>query len=325
MSSGKIKQQRYKADGSKEGEERETGSAASDFRSPTITGLADGGWLISYLASVSGRTFVYQMRYNADGISYDLSTGIVQVVTADIDPPSVTALPEPDGGWVVVWEDSNVIWQKVYKADGTTRHEGPAAAWYDGQDPENPNVTTLSDGGWIMTWQLKLADGSFDIYQQAYNANATKRGTQTVVNTTLSGDQLDANVTPLSDGGWIVTWGSKDASGNASILQQAFNADGSKRGDEILVNTSSHANQGTPEVTALAGGGWIVTWVSYSDASSDRIIFHQAFNADGSKAGPERNRLTRRDLGGHMDASRRHHATAIPPQQRSHGCPHRWR
>ncbi|WP_198411898.1 cadherin domain-containing protein, partial [Microvirga flavescens] len=300
-----IYHQRYAADGTRVDAPTRISFSGENDLSPNVTGLSGGGWVVAWHAMGPEGTYdIYQARYNADGSLRTLGR-VHTSYAGDQRTPSVTALA--DGGWVVTWKDDRTITQKVYNADGSVRAENFVTAFASTEYPQAPNVTTLSDGGWIVTWQRQLADGSYDIYQQAYNANASKRGEQTLVNTTLSGDQLDPNVTSLSDGGWIVTWGSKDASDNASIFQQIFNADGSKQGDEILVNTSSHANQSLPEITALAGGGWVVTWVSYSATFGDPVIYQQAFNADGSKAGAE-TRLTNLSSQSASDPS----VTALP-------------
>ncbi|MDF0522819.1 hypothetical protein P0R31_36910 [Bradyrhizobium yuanmingense] len=68
----------------------------------------------------------------------------------------------------------------------------------------------------------------------------------------------------LANGGFAVTWTdpdglSGDASGTA-ILAQAFNAAGEKIGGEFLVNTNTNGHQVNPSITALADGGFAISW-----------------------------------------------------------------
>lgn len=282
-----IYQQRYKADGTREGATTMVTSSSGNEFVPSVTGLSDGGWVVAWhVIGPEGTYDIYQARYNADGSVRSTPARVHTSYAGDQRTPSITALS--DGGWVVTWEDDRTINQKVYNPDGSVRTEALVTAFGATENPELPNVTALSDGGWIVTWQRPL-NGSYEICQQVYNSDASKRGGLTFVSSL--GDHYEPNVTLLSDGGWVVTWASKDEYGTASVFQQVFRADGSRLGDEVLVNTTSRGHMSTPEVTALEGGGWVVTWTSFTSSFSFPIIFQQAFNADGSKAGAE-TRLT---------------------------------
>ena len=88
-------------------------------------------------------------------------------------------------------------------------------------------------------------------------------GTETKVNTYVLGSQLWGQTTVLADGGWVVTWGSYGQDGSGyGVYQQAYAADGTARGGEVRVNTYAAGNQYVPQSTALADGGWVVTWMS---------------------------------------------------------------
>ena len=73
-----------------------------------------------------------------------------------------------------------------------------------------------------------------------------------------------------------------------------FDAGGATVGGELLVNTATTGDQGTPEITALANGGFVVTWSDSSlgvggatGDSSDRAVKAQVFDADGTTVGSE--------------------------------------
>ncbi|WP_188353749.1 beta strand repeat-containing protein, partial [Malaciobacter pacificus] len=75
--------------------------------------------------------------------------------------------------------------------------------------------------------------------------------------TTNGGTQSD--ITYLSDGGFVIVWTDGDSSGTG-IYAQRYDSDGDKVGETILVNTVEDRDQDTPNVTALANGGYLVTW-----------------------------------------------------------------
>ena len=126
-------------------------------------------------------------------------------------------------------------------------------------------------------------------------ATPTKWGVEFLVNTTTNGDQYTPASTGLSNGRFVVTY--SDSSGNAPDIgslatrAQIFNADGTKFGAEFTVNTTSIDSQYIPEITALSGGGFAITFQDFSllntgnpDSADIRV---QVFSANGTKVGAE--------------------------------------
>ena len=63
-----------------------------------------------------------------------------------------------------------------------------------------------------------------------------------------------------------------------------------RRGGEILVNSETAADQSSPHITSLQGGGFVVAWTDTSGIggdSSGQAVKAQRFDADGNKVGPE--------------------------------------
>ncbi len=58
-------------------------------------------------------------------------------------------------------------------------------------------------------------------------------------------------------------------------------------GPEALVNTYIANFQGLPDVAALAGGGYVITWMSGSEDGSSNGIYAQRYDAQGGKVGGE--------------------------------------
>ncbi|MGN6450592.1 MAG: hypothetical protein ACTHLK_18755 [Brucella intermedia] len=102
-------------------------------------------------------------------------------------------------------------------------------------------MTALSDGGWVVSWHGNPS-GTYNIYQQRYSQDGSKQGSETLVNTTTTGNELSPSVTALSDGGWIVTWYG-NASGTNNVYQQRFDANGNK----VELNTGAVGDAVTAE------------------------------------------------------------------------------
>lgn len=89
----------------------------------------------------------------------------------------------------------------------------------------------------------------------------------------------------LADGGWVVTWQSnnQDEAGNYGVYQQRYDVSGTAVGGERLVNTTITGVQDSPAVTALADGGWVVTWCALD--TSGVGVYQQRYNVSGTAIG----------------------------------------
>jgi Ca2+-binding RTX toxin-like protein len=192
-----------------------------------------------------------------------------------------------DGGWVVTWMfdqqdgSSGGIYQQRYDADGSASGTSVKANTYTDSSQDQPAITALDDGGWLLTWQSSGQDGSaYGIYQQRFDRSGSAEGGETRVNTTTAGNQNYPTATTLADGGWVVTWTGQDGD-SFGILQQRYDAGGHVVGSETLVNVSTAGQQQLSEVTALADGGWVVSWNGAdADTPSKLDVFQRHFAPD---------------------------------------------
>jgi Ca2+-binding RTX toxin-like protein len=161
-------------------------------------------------------------------------------------------------------------------------------------------IAALTDGRFIAVWTDRSetsVEGDFSsIRAQILNADGSASGLPFVVNTEMAGPQLSPVVTAMPGGRFVVSWTdysgqftqTGDTSGTA-IHAQMFDADGSKAGSEILVNTTTPDEQSESSIVALANGNFVITWTDYSpsDTGLDSAVRAQLFDADGNKLGGE--------------------------------------
>jgi hypothetical protein len=96
---------------------------------------------------------------------------------------------------------------------GETRVNSTTANWQ-----YNSAITSLSDGGYVVTWQSSGQDGSlYGIYAQRYDNAGVKAGDESLVNSTTTNNQQSPAITSLSDGGYVVTWQSYDLDGSVTV------------------------------------------------------------------------------------------------------------
>jgi Ca2+-binding RTX toxin-like protein len=161
-----------------------------------------------------------------------------------------------------------------------------------------PTITALADGRFVVAWTDNSQSGgdtsSFAVRAQIFNADGSKSGAELLVNTTTASNQDEPTITALADGRFVVAWTDASASGgdasSDAVRAQIFNADGSKSGTELLVNTTTASNQADPTITALADGRFVVAWTDSSASGGDTsslAVRAQVFNADGSTSGAE--------------------------------------
>jgi VCBS repeat-containing protein len=287
---GGIYQQRYDAAGAADGVERLVNTTTTDQQlAPSVTALADGGWIVTWQsfnqdASDYG---IYQQRYNASGVADGIETRVNTTTTNEQADPSVAALA--DGGWVVTWESLNQdgsshgVYQQRFDALGAADGIETLVNTTTFDRQLDASVAALADGGWVVTWEGP--DGSFGgIYQQRYDAAGAPEGVETLVNTTTFNSQTKPSVAGLSDGGWVVTWTSRDGAGiDSNIYQQRYDAAGAPDGAEMLVDTTPSGKQLSPSVTGLGDGGWVVTWADGNGSD----VHQQRYDAAGAPDGAD--------------------------------------
>jgi Ca2+-binding RTX toxin-like protein len=288
--------QRYTADGSNVGSEFRVNTFTTDFQyQPSVTALSDGGFVVTWSSlEQDGSSYgVYGQRYAANGTALRSEFRVNTFTTNNQYQPSVTALS--DGGFVVTWssagQDGNSfgVYGQRYAANGAALGSEFRVNTFTTGIQDQPSVTALSDGSFVVTWSSNGQDGSREgIYGQRYAADSTAVGSEFRVNTFTNNFQAQPSVTALSNGGFVVTWTSngQDGSGNG-VYGQRYAADGTVIGSEFRVNTFTTDFQSFPSVTALSDGGFVVTWSSNGQDGSNYGVYGQRYAANGTALGSE--------------------------------------
>lgn len=291
----------------------------NDQSGPEVTALLNGGFVVAWkdISDIAIKAQVYTSAGSRLG-------NVILVNTAtqiDKSIPQITALP--DGGFVITWKDGmpgiggasgdfsyGAIKAQVFNADGGKVNGEILVNTATQDDQSNPQITTLPGGGFVITW-MDYSHGtggasgdSSDtaIKAQVFTADGNKSGSEILVNTATQNTQWEPQISALRNGGFAITWldesqGIGGASGDfsgRSIKAQAFSVNGSKIGDEILVNSATQNSQDVTQITALSNGGFVITWNDFSEGVggtsgdfSGGSIKAQVFTADGSKVGNE--------------------------------------
>jgi hypothetical protein len=142
-------------------------------------------------------------------------------------------------------------------------------------DQENVRVALLKNGGAVFVWQ-----GGVEGYQHVYArflsaSNLWLTTTDVVVSVPTNNFQVNPAVAVLNNSNVVVVWSSFNQVGTNSLLDvyaKILSQTGQTVSNEFLVNQFTSYNQRTPAVAALAGGGFVVTWVSEQEQVSAPVL-----------------------------------------------------
>ncbi|OCW56502.1 tandem-95 repeat protein [Hoeflea olei] len=205
---------------------------------------------------------------------------------------SVTALD--NGRYLVTWEAPDGsdygIFGRIYSADDVA--EGPEflVNTFTSSFQRFSAAAGLETGGFVVTWSSFGPDGNaYDIVAQRFDANGGKIGGEFLVNNLFtSGQQAWSSVAALESGGFVITWRATTGGSDPYEIQaRVFDAGGNPAGNEFHVNTISAGYQDSPEVAALPGGGFVITWDSQLGDGDGYGIFGQRYDGSGTPVGPE--------------------------------------
>ncbi|HEV2865989.1 MAG TPA: calcium-binding protein [Allosphingosinicella sp.] len=174
------------------------------------------------------------------------------------------------GGYVVLWlglfGDNR---GQVFDSDGNKVGDEFAAT--------AQSVAGLADGGFVTV----SGDGN-DVFVQLFDSDGDPAGPAFIANSAPDNQQA-SSVAVLASGDFVVTWHdvSNAASGRIDVIAQRFSADGTKIGAEFRVNSLTSGFHQDSEVTALAGGGFAITW------EKDGRIEARVYDETGAPTGGE--------------------------------------
>lgn len=265
---------------------QQNGSNVPGQHNTAITGLAAGGFVVTWqdfggAGGDSDGAGVLAQIYSASGVPSG-STFLVNSQTGqDQVQPAITSLA--GGGFVVTWIDNSAIDPVTGLAAATMKAQlfDTAGArvgselLVDGKvlnEQSLPTVTGLTGGEFIVTWQDSnpgVGDPDTAIRAQLFGAAGAKLGAAFTVSTMTAGEREFAAITSLANGGFVVTWQHFVSAENSDIKAQIYNADGSKSGGEMLINTVTADYQDRPVITSLLDGGFVVAWGDSSGQGGD--------------------------------------------------------
>ncbi|MBD3799801.1 MAG: hypothetical protein IE883_08045, partial [Epsilonproteobacteria bacterium] len=203
--------QKFDSNGNAVGSEKQLDGQGGDDYAPQITALDDGGFVVTWYGDGgSGHEDIFVQKFNSSGNAVGSETQLDGQGGDDYDP-QITALD--DGGFVVTWEgyDSSSgnydIFVQKFNSSGTAVGSKIQLDGQGGND-ERPQITALTDGGFVVTWYGDDGSGHYDIFVQQFDsrgnsvsAQSSEAGTGYLVHSTVAVSSVN-DITSSADNLW---------------------------------------------------------------------------------------------------------------------------
>lgn len=301
-----VQAQRYASDGGLLGTEFQVNTYTTNGQEyPDVAVDPLGGFVVVWHSRGSNgtdaeQTSIQGQRFASDGAPIAAEFQ-VNTYTSGYQRRARVAMNEA-GDFVVVWEstadDSDSSGESIqgqrFASDGSALGSQFLVNTYTTSDQDRPAVAMRNNGDFIVSWFSSESDtdNSQSVQAQRFGSDGSSQGGQFQANTTTTGSQYGGEVAVALGGQFIITWTSfanEDGDNDLSSVQgQAYASDGSPVGTQFLVNRLTSGRQTNPDITAVAGDDFVVTWESENVGNGDasgRSIQGQLFNSSGNPLG----------------------------------------
>jgi len=278
--------QRYTAAGVKTGIEfRVNTTPAGAQSSPSVAALKDGSFVVAWQSDGQDGSGlgVYAQRFTAAGVKQSVEFRVNTRTIGAQSMPSATGLG--GGGFVVAWQSDGqdgsglgVYAQRYDSAGAKAGVEFRVNTAIAGAQ-SLPSASGLQDGGLAIAWQSAGQDGSgLGVYWQRYTAAGVKAGTEFRANTTVVKDQSQPRLAGFPDGGFVVSWASRDQDAiGLGVYGQNYNAAGARLDIEFRLNTMLVKDQSQPALVTAPLGAVVAAWTSKDQDGSLEGVYGQRF------------------------------------------------
>ncbi len=242
------------------------------------TRLADGNFIVTWTDTPPNTSAGHTIRaqiFQPDGTPVGNELVLFDTVNAAIDP-AIAALA--GGGFVVFTQGLSPLVGRMFDASGA-----PAGAQFTVSTTlmaHTIQAAGLAGGGFAVAWYDTRTTGGdvsgSGVHVTTYDATGAVVADTVLVNTVTAGNQDDVSISPLTAGGYVVTWTDHSTAGG-TIKAQIFDAAAAKVGGEIVVGASGIESS----VTTLSNGNFAVAWFA---GGTDHV---QVYSAAGVAIGSE--------------------------------------
>jgi hypothetical protein len=276
------------------GEVRINATIAGNQKDPSIAWISSDRFVVAWSGAGKGDSQgVFVRVFDVSGKPVTGEIRVPETSTGKQEHPVVIAVP--GGGFQVAWNGNGVgdrvgIFSRQFDALG--RPVGPEfrVNTSDQATEQQPSITVIGSEQVIIAWQVAghgLDSQGSGIAARRFALDGTALGEEFLVNQTTSGSQQDPSISYLSDGGFVIAWDGSGVGDADGIFAREYNGDGSARGGERRVNSTTTGVQAHATVRAQGPAGYAVAWSGNVGAVSARsgALKSRAAAGGGDKSG----------------------------------------
>jgi predicted phosphodiesterase len=149
----------------------------------------------------------------------------------------------------------------------------------------DPRTAAASNGNFVTVWEDdRDGNGVGQIYARGFDKDGNARFTEKVVNSVAAGQQHRPAVAMDDLGNFVVVWeDDQNNDGSYDVYARGFNANGSQRFSDRVVNTVTSGQQTDPAIAMDAAGNFVVAWEDDQDGNNYYQILARGFTAAGAQ------------------------------------------
>jgi Ca2+-binding RTX toxin-like protein len=272
-------------------------TTANTQANPRITHLASGNILVvwdsdddSGVSNAFGHDIIGQLfnplgdRIGGEFLVNSTAAGRTETT------PDIAALPS--GSFLSVFEQASSTGLRdiiLTEHDATGAVTNTQDVFLDtsvdgAEDGFNPRVAVHSDSSALIVWSGTEVGGDSRIMGRIYNSVTNSLGS-TIDLIDLAGTNVTPSVTVLPNGNYVVAAATVTAFGDSVITYKIVD----QAGDSVLSRTlvgdtiDNGRGESAPNVAALSGGGFVITWTSTEGDTIRARVYDAAGVAQGSE------------------------------------------
>lgn len=250
---------------------------------PAVAKLANGGFVVAWEAAANG---IGAQIFDANGNKIGSELSVETYLSSGLSEPTVAGLS--NGNFLVSWTTSvfpgasggsakDIVGQ-LFEADGDKI--GSEFLLNTSEKSRLSEITTTDNGGFFVAFEHDNSSRQ-EMRGQFFNANGSKAGSEFLVYSDASYNQISNSVTTLNNGDIIVTWEAYGDSYGTGIRGKIIDDSGSTVTDTFWLNHATYAEQVDVSVAALESGGFVTTWASQAYDSAYSIVA-RIFDEEGN-------------------------------------------
>ncbi|WP_430641835.1 beta strand repeat-containing protein [Bradyrhizobium macuxiense] len=284
-----------------------TGSGIAQ-ESGTVTALSGGGYVVAWQDTQNDAldARIYNASGTPIGNDFHIAFDSTDTLTYSAGGAALKGMPTGSpyaGGFLEVDMVSNAatgtetIEGRILSSTGATEVSAfrisPASSdLHVGVGPLSAAV--FSNGSFVVAWEDVTGSNQSTIELQRFDANgnpvhqdgSTSGLAEFQASQSAAGVSEDPDITVLSNGNFVVTWdySATNTATTRDVFYQVYSSTGAAIGGPTMANTSTGDERDVASVTALANGGFAITWESNNEVSgtSGMDIYTRIFNASGT-------------------------------------------